>query len=211
AAEEWVDFDLVDAEKKEPKRSADSPALVEQGKNLFTELNCSGCHDLTGQKSKQAGPDLTFEGSKAVHDLDFGDAPVRHTIPDFLYSKLKSPKSLASHFRLPLGEDYAAAIWKNLQPVALFSKSAKLREEWAEVSAKDRLAWILAKAKEQGVLDRGKVLPEGSPREQTVWLARVLSEADALTPLKMPDFLLNDADAEALTIALMSQSAERVS
>jgi len=206
AAEEWVDFDLQDAEKKEPKLPPDSPALVEQGKDLFVELNCSGCHDLTGQKSKQAGPDLTFEGSKAVHDLDFGDAPVRHTIPDFLFSKLKSPKSLASHFRLPLGEDYAAAIWKNLQPVSLFSKSAKLPEG----SAEDRMRWILARAKEQGVLDRGKVLPEGSPSEQAVWLGRVLSEAGGLTPLKMPDFLLNDAEAEALTIALMSQSAERV-
>ena len=39
----------------------------------------------------------------------------------------------------------------------------------------------------------------------------MLSDAGALTPLKMPDFLLNDADAEALTIALMSLSAERVS
>jgi mono/diheme cytochrome c family protein len=213
AAEEWVDYDLLDAEKQEPKIPPDSPALVEQGKNLFDELACSGCHDLTGEKSKQAGPDLTFEGSKAVHDLDFGEAQVRHTIPDFLYTKLTSPKSLSSHFRLPLGEDYAAAIWKNLQPVALFSKSATLPEPGPEEPAEAPLAWILAKAKEQGVLNRDLVLPEGPNREQAVWLGRVLSEAGALTPLKMPDFLLkdNDADAEALTIALMSQSAERVS
>ncbi len=206
AAEEWVDLDLLDAEKKEPKLPPDSPALIGQGKDLFVELNCSGCHDLPGQKGKPTGPDLTFEGSKAVHDLDFGDAQVRHTVPDFLYTKLKSPKSLGSRFRLPLGEDYAAALWKNLQPVALFSKSAPLPDGPAE----ERLKWILDRAKEQGVLERGQVLPAGSNREQAVWLGRVLSEAGALTPLKMPDFQLNDPDAEALTIALMSQSAERV-
>jgi mono/diheme cytochrome c family protein len=210
AAEEWVDFDQPKAEKNEPKISPDSDSLVKQGKNLFAELNCSGCHDLSEQKTKQAGPDLTFEGSKAVHDLDFGDAQVRHTIPDFLYAKLKSPKSLGSHFRLPLGEDYATALWKNLQPVSLFSKSPG--DDLQRVAAEDRLAWILDRAKKQGALeDRGQVLPAVSPHEQAIWLTEVLSEAGALTPLKMPDFQLTDPDAEALTIALMSQSAERVS
>ncbi|MGA2033508.1 MAG: c-type cytochrome [Thermoguttaceae bacterium] len=130
AVEEWVDYEQ-DAEKKQPATSPDEPALVEQGKNLYAELACSGCHDLTEQKSQPTGPDLTYEGSKAVHDLDFGAAEVRRTVPDFLYAKLKTPQ--------------------------------------------------------------------------------VLNQAGALNPLKMPDFQLNDPDAEALTIALMSQSAERVS
>ncbi|MGO9109657.1 MAG: c-type cytochrome [Thermoguttaceae bacterium] len=207
ASEEWVDYDLLDAEKKGPKIPPDSPALVEQGQNLFTELACSGCHELSGQKCNQASADLTFEGSKPVHDLDFGDAQVRHTIADFLYTKLKSPKSLVSRFRFPLGQDYAAALWKNLQPLALFSRSAALPEG----SAEERLTWILAKVQEQGVLDDALLLPAGSRQEQAAWLGQVLSDAGALTPLKMPEFTLNDADAEALTIALMSQSAERVS
>ena len=93
-----------------------------------------------------------------MHDLDFGEAKVQRTLPDFLYTKLKSPKALSSRFRLPLGEDAAAALWKNLQPAALFSESASLPEG----SEDDRLAWILARAQEQGVLDRGQKLPEAS-------------------------------------------------
>jgi mono/diheme cytochrome c family protein len=207
AVEEWVDFDLEDVEKHEAPIPPDSPKLVEQGKALFAELSCAGCHDLPGQESRQVGPDLTFEGSKAVHDLDFGDAKVRRTVPDFLYTKLKTPKALTSAFRIPLGEDYTAALWKNLQPAALFSKSDPLPAG----SEQSRLAWILAKAQAQGVLDHSQKLPEGSAAEQATWLTAALNGAGALNPLKMPDFLLNNPNAEALTIALMSQTAERIS
>jgi mono/diheme cytochrome c family protein len=207
AIEEWVDFDLEDAEKKEPPIPPDSKELVEQGKSLYAELSCAGCHDLPGQESRQTGPDLTFEGSKAVHDLDFGEAEVRRTLPDFLYTKLKSPKVLSSRFRIPLGEDYAAALWKNLQPAAMFSKAAPLPEG----SEASRVAWILAKAQAQAVLDRSQKLPEGSDQEQAAWLTRALNDAGALNPLKMPDFLLEDTQAEALTIAVMSQTSERIS
>ena len=146
AVEEWVDLDLQDAEKKEPRPSPDSPKRIEQGKLLYAELACAGCHDLTGEKTNPAGPDLTYEGSKPVHDLDFGEAKVKRTLPDFLYTKLKSPKALSSSFRLHLGEDAATALWKNLQPAALFSQSASLPEG----SEDDRLAWILARVQEAG-------------------------------------------------------------
>jgi cytochrome c551/c552 len=98
-------------------------------------------------------------------------------------------------------------LWKNLQPAALFSQSASLPEG----SDDDRLAWILARVQERGVLAGDQKLPEASTPQRVAWLERALNEAGALNPLKMPDFLLDDADAEALTIALMSLSAERVS
>jgi mono/diheme cytochrome c family protein len=207
AIEEWVDFDLLDAEKQEPNPPPDSPELTKQGKLLYEESNCAGCHDLAGEKTVPAGPDLTYEGSKPVHDLDFGEAKVPRTLPDFLYTKLKSPKALSSNYRLPLGEDPATALWKNVQPRALFSQSAPLPEG----PDGDRLAWILARVQEQGILDRGQKLPDGSLREQVAWLERALNEVSALNPLKMPDFLFSDADSEALTIALMSLNAERIS
>lgn len=207
AAEEWVDFDLPDAEKQTPQPPPDSPATIAQGKRLYAELNCAGCHDLTGEESRPAGPDLSFIGGKPVHDLDFGEAKVQRTLPDFLYTKLKSPKALGSPFRLHFGEDPAAALWKNLQPAASFSTAASLPEG----SAGARLAWLLARVQEQGVLDRGAQLPEGPLQEQAAWLERALNEAGALNPLKMPDFLLKSTDAEALTIALMSLNTERIS
>ena len=109
AIEEWVDLDLAEAEKKEPAAPPDSPPLIAMGNRLFGELSCAGCHDLTNKQVRPAGPDLTFIGSKPVHDLDFGEAKVNRTLPDFLFTKLKSPKSLGTRFRLHLGEDAASA------------------------------------------------------------------------------------------------------
>lgn len=207
AIEEWVDYDLLDAEEAEPEPPPDTPDLIEQGRQLYAELNCAGCHELAEEPIEPPGPELTFIGSKPVHDLDFGEAKVPHTLPDFLYTKLKSPKALTSDFRPRPDEDTATTLWKNLRPAALFSGSSPLPEGAAE----ERLAWILAKVQEQGVLDRGLKLPPGSARQQAAWLVKTLNETGSLNPLKMPDFLLTGADAEALTIALMSLSTERIS
>ena len=207
AMEEWNDVEWEEAEKKEPAPPPSTPELIAQGEALFAELNCAGCHDLTGEKSTPTVPDLTFVGSKPVHSLDFGEAQVRRTLPDYFYTKLKSPRSLASKFHIPQGEDPAAVLWKNLQPVALYSKTADLPES----SLVDRLAWILAKAQERGVLKTDLKLPPGDAAQQAAWLTQALNEAGALNPLKMPDFQLTEADAKALTIALMSQSAEGIS
>ncbi len=225
-------------------------------------MNCAGCHDLTGEATELSAPDLTFEGSKRAHDLDFGAVDVRHTLPDFLYTKLRAPRSLKSDFQLPLGEDPAAALWKNLQPAALFSKSAALPEG----SAAKRLAWILQQVQARVVpaaagqnpsaheagdsapedaeqveqepeeqergdqrqetpapkspgpavqatarIDAEMKLPTGPVRAQAAWLLQRLNGAGLLNSLKMPDFQLDTRDAEALTIALMSLSAERIS
>ena len=94
ASEEWVDFDLLEAEEKQPEPPPATPQQIHQGKLLYAELGCAGCHELSGQRAKRDAPDLTFIGSTPVHQLAFGDAKVRHTVPDFLYTKLKSPASL---------------------------------------------------------------------------------------------------------------------
>ena len=85
AMEEWLDYELLDAEEQEPNAPADTEELIEQGRMLYGELGCAGCHDLAGEPTQPPGPDLTFIGSKPVHDLDFGDAEVPHTLPDFLH------------------------------------------------------------------------------------------------------------------------------
>jgi mono/diheme cytochrome c family protein len=207
AMEEWVDADLRDAERREPAPPPDTAQVKKQGELLYAELACAGCHDLTGKKTELGAPDLTFIGSKPVHDLDFGGAEVPRTLPDFLYTKLRTPRALASDFRLPLGEEPAVALWKNLQPTALYSGAAALPDG----SDSERTGWILARVQEEGHVDRGYQLPEGSAQEQAQWLAEICNRAGLLNPLKMPDFQLDTADAEALTIALMSQSAERIS
>lgn len=202
AIEEWTDYDLLDAEEKEPEPPAGTPEQVRQGRLLYVELECGGCHELRDENHKPDALNLTFIGSTPVHQLSFGDAKVRRTVPDFLYTKLKSPKSLHHQFVPPAGEDPAAAIWENLKPAALFSDSQSLPNG----SVSERLTWILERAKETGTLDEKLQLPGGSMDEQVDWVVRALNETGALNPLKMPDFQLSDEDAEALTIALMSLS-----
>jgi mono/diheme cytochrome c family protein len=207
AVEEWTDVELEEAEKKEPAAPPDTPELIGRGKELYAELNCTGCHELAGESAKSTAPDLTFIGSKPAHSLDFGDAKVRHTLPDYLFTKVKTPRSLASDFRVPPGEDPSVALWKNLQPAALFSKAASLPPP----EKTDRLAWILGKVQERGIVAANLKLPGGTTEEQADWLTKTLNQAGALNPLKMPDFLVSDTDAKALTIALLSQSAEGIS
>jgi cbb3-type cytochrome oxidase cytochrome c subunit len=202
AMEDWVDLDLQDRQAKEPESLPDSPARIRQGKLLFKELGCAGCHDLTREDTKLAGPDLTFIGSRPVHELDFGNAKIRHALPDFLYAKLKSPESFRRDFQLPTWEKSAMAVWQNLRPAALFSDSKPLDEG----SEAEQLKWILAQVQQAGMLDANLQMPDGSPRDQASWLTRALNNVGALSPLKMPDFQLSDEDAEALTIALMSHS-----
>ncbi|MCH7987646.1 MAG: c-type cytochrome [Planctomycetes bacterium] len=206
AMEEWVDYELLDVEEQEPETPPATETQIQQGKLLYAELGCAGCHDLRNADLKPSAPDLTFIGSKPVHDLDFGDARVRHTLPDFLYTKLKTPKAVRKDFHLPLSESPIQAIWKDLKPTALFSDSATLPNG----SQSDQLKWILKQAQQAEILKSDPQLPEGTPSTQTAWLLKKLNEVDALSPLKMPDFQLSDEDAKALTIALMSLSADRV-
>lgn len=52
--------------------------LLADGRWLATERGCMGCHVVDG-KGGSLGPDLTFEGEKTRHDLDFSH--VDHGIP----------------------------------------------------------------------------------------------------------------------------------
>ncbi|MCH7725290.1 MAG: c-type cytochrome [Planctomycetes bacterium] len=200
AMEEWLDYDLLDAEEEEPALPPATQAQVRQGKLLFAELGCSGCHELRGANTQPVGPDLSFIGGKPVHDLDFGRAKVRRSLPDFLFTKLTSPALLRGDFRPSLGQSVAVAIWANLKPAAMFSASHRLPDG----TDTERLAWILRQAQSAGVLDNELVLPVGSLEIQEDWLLRKLNEVAALSPLKMPIFRLSDEDAAALTIAMMS-------
>jgi len=202
AIEEWVDYDLLDTEEKEPALPAVTPEQVQYGKLLYAELGCASCHELQGLKAKRNAPDLTRIGSTPVHQLSFGDAKVPHTIPDFLYTKIKSPKSLHHHFELPISGEASVSIWENLKPLAIFSGTHSLPES----SEADRLDWILKHAITAGILDKELKMPEGTTAEQAAWLVEVFNKSGSLNPLKMPDFDLSDNQAASLTIALMSLS-----
>jgi len=66
---------------------------VYAGEKLIAHYGCFACHDIPGfEDAKPIGTELTEEGSKAVHRLDFGFIHIPHTRHDWFETKLKSPR-----------------------------------------------------------------------------------------------------------------------
>lgn len=205
--EEWVDFDILDAEDAAPPLPEDTPEQIALGARLYEELGCAGCHELTGTKPAPKAPDLSFIGSAPLHQFSFGHANVRRSLPDFFYTKLKSPELLRPVFRLPPEANPAEAIWSHLRPAASFAKDTELPAS----SGADQLSTILQAAQQSGFLEASLSLPDGSEAAQADWLAAHLNGTSAFNPHRMPDFRLSPDDARALTIALMSLTDDTVS
>jgi mono/diheme cytochrome c family protein len=72
----------------------DLPAKeVYVGQKLIAHYGCYACHAIPGfEDAKPIGTELTEEGSKAVHRLDFGFLHFPHTRQDWFQTKLHSPR-----------------------------------------------------------------------------------------------------------------------
>ncbi|MCZ6727767.1 MAG: c-type cytochrome [Acidobacteria bacterium] len=75
-------------------RMTDHERNVFLGEETVQKYGCYGCHDLAGfERSKPIGVELTEEGSKPVHQFDFGHVhDVPHTRHDWLEAKLLDPR-----------------------------------------------------------------------------------------------------------------------
>jgi mono/diheme cytochrome c family protein len=66
---------------------------VYAGRNLIAHYGCYACHAIPGfEDAKPIGTELTEEGSKAVHRLDFGFIHIPHTRHDWFWTKLHEPR-----------------------------------------------------------------------------------------------------------------------
>jgi mono/diheme cytochrome c family protein len=66
---------------------------VYTGRNLIAHYGCYACHAIPGfEDAKPIGTELTEEGSKAVHRLDFGFIHIPHTRHDWFRTKLHAPR-----------------------------------------------------------------------------------------------------------------------
>jgi len=65
------------------------------GEQTIQKYGCWGCHDLAGfENAKPIGTELTEEGSKPLHQFDFGHLhDVPHTRGDWIRHKLLDPRS----------------------------------------------------------------------------------------------------------------------
>ncbi|MBI3894169.1 MAG: c-type cytochrome [Candidatus Wallbacteria bacterium] len=211
-AEEWTD-----AAVKEPVRDGPEPApgpeLREEigiGRQLFGNYGCAGCHGSEQGPSKvRIGPELTYVGGKELHMIEFGRTNIRHTRPDYFFAKVKNPRGFSKGLDLPghrlPDAELLQKIWKGLTPQALFSGRTTLPEGAPDQTAR----WIQARVQAEGYLQAPSAPPPGDPQGLVRWLHDELDKDGAFNVLKMPDFGLEEEDALALTIALMSFTGER--
>ncbi|MFA5060069.1 MAG: c-type cytochrome [Candidatus Omnitrophota bacterium] len=63
------------------------------GEKLIRHYGCFGCHTIPGfENEKPIGTDLTEEGSKSAHRLDFGFVHMEHSPQAWFEQKLKDPR-----------------------------------------------------------------------------------------------------------------------
>jgi cytochrome c2 len=82
------------------RSNAKLAAMSEQERNVYlgeqtvAKYGCYGCHDIKGFENAQPiGTELTAEGSKTLHQFDFGHVhEVPHTRQDWIYNKVLRPR-----------------------------------------------------------------------------------------------------------------------
>ncbi|HZT44381.1 MAG TPA: cytochrome c [Chthonomonadaceae bacterium] len=93
---------------KPPAKGGGNAALIAQGKKVYADNHCSGCHAIAGKGGK-SGPDLTHTGK--AHNAAWIEAEV------------KDPKSHNPKSRMPA---YASKIQgSNLKALATYLASLK--------------------------------------------------------------------------------------
>jgi mono/diheme cytochrome c family protein len=63
------------------------------GKKIIGRQGCFACHAIKGfENAKPIGTELTAEGSKDLHQFDFGHVELEHARHAWIYQKLKEPR-----------------------------------------------------------------------------------------------------------------------
>ncbi|HEY3169476.1 MAG TPA: c-type cytochrome, partial [Thermoanaerobaculia bacterium] len=89
---EMADKTLIDAKAALAKMDLHSKQVY-TGEKLIAHYGCFACHAIPGfENAKPIGTELTEEGSKAVHLLDFGFVHIPHTRHDWFETKLHNPR-----------------------------------------------------------------------------------------------------------------------
>jgi mono/diheme cytochrome c family protein len=98
----YIESEFIDYEVEEPSAHTPDPAYYDKGLALFKKYNCSGCHELGGmKKAEEMGPELTSIGDKKLYEIDFGKASIEHTLPLYLFTKLKDPRVFLPTMKMP--------------------------------------------------------------------------------------------------------------
>jgi cytochrome c2 len=83
----------IDASRKKLAGMPDAERNVYLGEQTITKYGCYSCHNIKGfDNVKPIGTELTAEGSKPLHQLDFGHVEIPDTRHDWIHTKLLRPR-----------------------------------------------------------------------------------------------------------------------
>jgi len=211
----YIQSEFVDYEMEElPAHSLD-PAYYEKGLALFKKYNCSGCHELGGmKKAEEMGPELTAIGDKKLYEIDFGKASVEHTLPLYLFTKLKDPRAFLPTMKMPKYEfsdeesrSIAVALLGNTkepipEELKVFPKPSST---YAPQGDFGKLVDDLACFGCHTMFGRGRLVATDLTREasqaQRNWIKNYFKIPYSLRPIlteRMPNLFLNDREIEVI-------------
>jgi cytochrome c1 len=80
---------------------AAAPEQITHGKRLVSDYGCASCHEIAGiKKPENFAPELSRIGSKPVTQLVFLPG-IQHTLPDYIATKIKQPRSFGQGLKMP--------------------------------------------------------------------------------------------------------------
>jgi len=80
---------------------AAAPEQITHGKRLVSDYGCASCHEIAGiKKPENFAPELSRIGSKPVTQLVFLQG-MQHTLPDYIATKIKQPRSFGQGLKMP--------------------------------------------------------------------------------------------------------------
>jgi cytochrome c2 len=87
-------INTIEASRVKLNAMAETERNVYLGQQTITKYGCYGCHDIKGfEDAKPIGTELTQEGSKPMHQFDFGHVhEVPHSRHDWIRTKVERPR-----------------------------------------------------------------------------------------------------------------------
>ena len=201
---------------------APTPEQIARGKRLVSDYGCASCHEITGiKKPENFAPELSRIGSKPVTQLLFLPG-MQHTLPDYIATKIKTPRSFAQNLKMPqytftpeqidsLTTALLAFNDRSFTLPASLTVPAKPESDYQPAGKAGKLMADLACFSCHRINGHGGDMAPDLTWEgnsvQRQWLVEFLKNPNTLRPAlirRMPRFNLTDGEANELTDYIMT-------
>ena len=201
---------------------APTPEQIARGKRLVSDYGCASCHEITGiKKPENFAPELSRIGSKPVTQLLFLPG-MQHTLPDYIATKIKTPRSFAQNLKMPqytftpeqIDSLTTALLAFNDRSFTLppsLTVPAKPESDYQPAGKAGKLMADLACFSCHRINGHGGDMAPDLTWEgnsvQRQWLVEFLKNPNTLRPAlirRMPRFNLTDGEANELTDYIMT-------